>query len=307
MAPHTVFKIGGPAKFFVEAHNRDDFIAALRAAGSLGLPWMVLGAGSNVLVSDRGFPGFVVHPVGGTIRINGHLIQADGALSMARVAAESLKAGLSGFEWAVGVPGTIGGSARGNAGCFGSEMKDAIRAISVFNTVSGEVEEWAPEAAEFGYRDSIFKRRPEFAILSATLELRPLASRREGEELVRDYTLRRSKNQDIGSQSAGCVFKNIPWDRRDINREKLLERFPGIPPSGTVPGISAGFLIDQAGLRGYQIGGVKISERHGNFFINAGQATAEEVVMLIGLAKERVHRFCGLLLEEEIQYVGFYE
>lgn len=305
LSGRTVFKIGGPAKFFAEVRGRDDFLAALRAAGSLGLPWMVLGAGSNVLVSDRGFPGLVIRPVGGTIEIDGHLIRADAAVSMARVAAESLKAGLSGFEWAVGVPGTIGGSVRGNAGCFGSEMKDAIRAISVFNTVSGEVEEWAGEVAEFGYRDSIFKRRPGFAILSATLELRPSASRKESEELVRDYTLRRSKTQDIGSQSAGCIFKNIPWDRHDVDREKLLKRFPEMPPSGTVSGISVGFLIDQVGLRGYRIGGVKISERHGNFFINTGQAKAEEVVMLIGLAKERVHSFYGLLLEEEIQYVGF--
>ena len=304
MALHTVFKVGGPAKFFAEVRGRDDFIAALQAAVSLGLPWMVIGAGSNVLVSDLGFPGFVIRPVGGTIEINGNFIRSDAAVSMARVAAESLKAGLSGFEWAVGVPGTIGGSVRGNAGCFGSEMKDAIRAISIFNTASGEVEEWAGETAEFGYRDSIFKRRAELAILSVTLALKPSLDSKKSEELMRGYTLHRAKTQDIGSQSAGCIFKNIPWDRRDINRDNLLKRFPGMPPSGTVPGISAGFLIDQVGLRGYQIGGAKISERHGNFFINAGQAKAEEVMMLIGLAKERVHRSCGLLLEEEIQYVG---
>lgn len=304
LAGHTVFRIGGPARFFVTADQTEDCMSALRAARSLGLPWVILGGGSNVLVSDRGFRGMVIRPTGGAINIAGDRLRADAALPMARVVSESLASGLRGFEWAIGVPGTIGGSVRGNAGCFGSEMRDAVEAISVFNTHSGETEEWSAEAAEFGYRSSIFKRRPELVVTAATLRLRP-GDPAEGQALVRAYTAHRTAAQDIGSQSAGCIFKNVPWDRRDIDQEKLLARFPGLGPSGTVPGISAGFLIDRVGLKGYRIGGAKISERHGNFILNTGGATAEEVIMLIALAKERVHRTYGILLEEEIQYVGF--
>lgn len=304
LAPHTVFHIGGPARFFVQAEGHDDLIAALRAARASGLPWMVLGAGSNVLVADSGFPGVIIRPTGGRVSIANSRVVADAAVPMARVVAASLAAGLRGFEWAIGVPGTIGGSVRGNAGCFGGDMAGVILAITVFNVATGEVEEWSGEAAEFGYRVSIFKRRPELVVLGATLAL-ARGDPTQGQQLVRTYTAHRATEQDVGSQSAGCIFKNIPWTRRDINPQRLHERFPAIPPSGTVSGISAGFLIDEAGLKGYRIGGARVSERHGNFFLNTGGATAEEAVMLIALAKERVHRAYGVLLEEEIQYVGF--
>ncbi len=304
LARHTVFRIGGPARFFVTADTRDDFTAVLKAAGSSGLPWMILGAGSNMLVSDRGFPGMVVRPMGGEVRASGSRVTADAAVPMARVVAEALAKGLRGFEWAIGVPGTIGGSVRGNAGCFGGEMQDVVRSVTIFDTASGNIEEWSADAAEFGYRDSIFKRRPELVILAATLGLQagdPL----EGQRRVREYTAHRAKTQDIGLQSAGCAFKNVPWSRRDVDKETLIRRFPEFSGFHAHLGIPAGFLVDRVGLKGRQIGRAKISERHGNFFLNTGGASAEEVIMLAGLVKEHVHRRYGLLLEEEIQYIGF--
>lgn len=304
LAHHTAFRIGGPAHLFVVADGRDDFVSALQAVRSSGMPWMVLGSGSNVLVSDRGFPGIVVHPVGGAVSASGNRLRVDAGVTMGMAVAESLASGLRGFEWAIGVPGTVGGSVRGNAGCFGGDMAGVVRAVTVFNAATGGIEEWSADAAEFGYRDSIFKRCPELVILSATLGLQagdPI----EGQRLVREFTARRSGTQDIGSRNAGCVFKNIPWGRRDISRELISVHFPELPPSGTVDGLSAGFVIDQAGLKGCQIGGVRISPLHGNFFLNIGGASAEDVVMLAGLAKERIHRRYGLLLEEEIQLVGF--
>ncbi len=304
LARHTVFRIGGPARFFVTADGSEDFVAALRGVVSAGLPWRILGAGSNVLVADRGFAGAIIRPVGGLVEVNGNRMRVDAALPMARVVSESLAAGLRGFEWAIGVPGTIGGSVRGNAGCFGGEMKDVVRAVTVFDARMGAIEEWSADAVEFGYRDSIFKRRPELVILAATLGLQP-GDPLEGQRRVGEYTAHRTATQDIGSHSAGCAFKNIPWSRRDIKRERVLQKLPNLPPSGTVSGISAGFLIDQAGLRGYRVGGAKVSERHGNFILNTGRATAEDVAILLALAKERVHRNYGLLLEEEIQLVGF--
>lgn len=301
---HTVFRIGGPARFFVIAEGRDDFIAALRGVKSAGIPWFILGSGSNIIAADRGFAGAVIRPVGGTMEASGNRIRADASIPMARVVAESLAHGLRGFEWAIGVPGTIGGSVRGNAGCFGGEMKDVVRAVTVFNTATGDIEEWAGEAAEFGYRDSIFKRRPEFVILSATLGLQP-GDPWEGQRRVREYTAHRAATQDIGSQTAGCMFKNIPWRRRDIEAERMISRFPDLARFREQYAIPAGFLVDTAGLKGRQIGRAKISERHGNFFLNTGGASAEDVIMLTSLAKEHVHRRYGVLLEEEIQYVGF--
>ncbi len=304
LAPHTVFKIGGPADVYVEAATTDELIRALQEAKSRDIPWCILGAGSNVLVSDAGYRGVVIHPTGGSIRFDGDGVTADAGVTMARVVAESLRHSLRGFEWAIGVPGTIGGSVRGNAGCFGSEMKDVVRAVHVYDADRGVREVWPADRASFGYRESAFKHRPEIVVLSCELALVP-GDRREGEGLVREYTAHRAKTQDIGSQSAGCIFKNIPWGRPDIVDASVRRRFPNPPPSGTVDGISAGFLVDQAGLKGYRIGGASISQRHGNFFLNSGGATAEDVRSLIRIAKDAVREKFGLTLEEEIQYVGF--
>ncbi|RJQ36759.1 UDP-N-acetylmuramate dehydrogenase [Candidatus Parcubacteria bacterium] len=304
LAKHTVFRIGGPARFYADVDSRDQWIAAFSFAEDHGVPWMVLGAGSNVLVSDAGFPGLVIHPVGGGVRHENGVVEADAGVSMARVVADTLVHGLRGFEWAIGVPGTIGGSVVGNAGCFGSEMKDVVVSILAYDTEARAARDVPAAACAFGYRDSMFKRAPQLVVLAARLALQPGDAAR-GQELVRAYTFKRHAGQDIGAQTAGCAFKNIPWTRRDIDKDAVLRQFPDVGRSGTVPGIAAGLLIDRAGLKGYQIGGAKISERHGNFIINVGNARAEDVVMLIALAKERVHRMFGIFLEEEIRYIGF--
>lgn len=304
LARHTVFRIGGPARFFVAAATAEDIAGAIHVAEDRGLPWLVLGSGSNVLVSDRGFPGVVIHPTDGRISTAGVELIADAGVTMAKAVACALRAGLCGFEWAIGVPGTIGGSVRGNAGCFGSEMKDVVRSFAVFNAATGRTETWPGSAAQFGYRQSTFKSSPELVVLGATLALRP-GDPAAGLKLVRAYTAHRAETQDIGTQSAGCMFKNVPWVRRDVDPERLLERHPDLTPFRQNPAIPAGFLIDQVGLKGHRVGAAKVSERHGNFFLNTGGATAEEVTILVGVAKEYVHRSYGLLLEEEIQYIGF--
>jgi len=304
LARHTVFKIGGPARFFVSVSSRNELVAALRFARAERLSWIVLGAGSNVLVSDRGFPGVVIHPEGGAITYEGNAVRADAGVQMARLVADTLEHGFSGFEWAIGIPGSVGGSVRGNAGCFGGQMQDVVASVCVYNASADVVETWRGVDAKFGYRTSVFKERPELAVLDATIALKP-GDAGEGRILVKEYVARRSWGQDIGVPSAGCAFKNIPWNRRSIDGADFRRQFPDVPASGTVLGIPVGYLIDQVGLRGYRVGGAKISERHGNFIVNTGNATAEDVVMLIGVAKERVHRTYGILLEEEIQYVGF--
>lgn len=304
LSAHTIFRIGGPARFFVEAAAADDFLEALGAVRESGLPFYILGAGSNVLVSDKGFPGTVIRARGGKIAFDGNRARIGAGVPMAQAAVESLKKNLRGFEWAAGIPGTIGGSVVGNAGCFGGETKDFLVSARVFSIASGKIEEWSKEAFEFGYRDSILKRRPGIAVLDAVFEFKP-GSTAEGMALARDYTRRRINGQDIGARSAGCAFKNIPWSRRDVDAGRMLARFPELAEFKDKPAIPAGFLIDRAGLKGRRVGKARISERHGNFILNAGGATAEEILILIGIAKEYVHRKFGLLLEEEIRYVGF--
>ncbi len=304
LAPHTVFQIGGPARFFAEVASPEDLAEAMTLAVEQKLPWRVLGAGSNVLVADRGFDGVVIHPVGGTVRRERNTLIADAAVPLARVVRESLGHGLRGFEWAIGIPGTVGGSVYGNAGCFGREMKDVVESVTVFSAAKGTTEQLSRATCGFAYRSSIFKRRPELVVLDATLWLAP-GDPTEGQALLRALTARRIETQDIGSASAGCAFQNIPWDRRDVSRVRPDLRFPELAAFRDEPTIPAGFLIDQAGLKGRCIGNACVSDRHANYIVNRGGATAAEVIMLIGLIKEYVHRKYGLALEEELQYIGF--
>ena len=304
LSRHTVFGVGGPARFLITAEDRFDIASAVAAARERKMPWVIIGAGSNTLVSDRGFPGMVIRPRNGTITVTGTNLTAEAGAPMARVVADAIRLGLAGFEWAIGVPGTIGGSVRGNAGCFGSEMADVVRSVTVLNTLTGGVEEWSNDACEFAYRDSAFKRHPEFVVLAATIAL-TAGSGPESQRLVYGYTAERTATQDIGGRTAGCMFKNVPWSRRGVNRDRILKRFPPAGPFAADRGLPAGFLIDQIGLKGFRVGGAEVSRRHGNFFLNVGGATAEHIVTLAGIVKERVHRHFGILLEEEVQLIGF--
>ena len=301
---YSVFKIGGPARYFAVVKSEDDLVEALKFAGNKNLSIFILGAGSNILVSDKGFDGLVIkmdlqdlHYAGG-----GKLIVGSG-VSMARVVNESVKSGLSGFEWGIGIPGTIGGSVRGNAGCFGSEMKDAVETVSAVNTKDFQKSIFTNEECRFRYRDSYFKHSPSFVIVSAVLTLSQgdlLISRKK----ILEYTTHRSQTQDIGAKSAGCIFKNIPWE--DVqNKQALLKEFTDLQQFLKRPTLPASYLIDQAGLKGKTIGSVYVSPKHANYIVNKGGGKAEEVMMLIALIKERVHTKYNVFLEEEIQLVGF--
>ena len=257
-----------------------------------------------MLVSDKGFGGLLVRMTGGEVRADGERLIADAGVMMARAVTESAKAGLGGFEWGIGIPGTIGGSVRGNAGCFGGQMQGVVERVMVFDSTRNIKYEMPNTECHFSYRDSIFKRHPERVILSAVLRLHtsdPAAVQAQ----VRRITGERLAIQDIGAKSCGCIFKNISWTRKDVDREKLLAEFPELAQFKDRPTIPASFLIDAAGLKGKQVGKVIISPKHANFFVNEGSATAEEVVMLTAIAKDTVRRTYGLRLEEEIQHVGF--
>ncbi len=304
LAPFTFYKIGGLVRYFFEAKNSEELREAVVFAANHGIPIFILGAGSNILVSDKGYGGLVIRLSGGEVRTEGREMLAGAGVMMARAATEASKAGLTGFEWAIGVPGTIGGSVRGNAGCFGSEMKDVVENVEIFDTKEAKARVLDAPALKFGYRDSIFKKHPEWIIISATLKLKK-DDYSKIQERIKLLSAERAEKQDIGTKSCGCIFKNVSWRRKDINKDELLESFPELNQFKDRENIPASFLIDSAGLKGKRIGQVFVSPKHANFFINDGGATAEEVIMLIGVTKDAVERKFGILLEEEIQYVGF--
>ncbi len=303
LAPYTIYKIGGRARFFIEAADSAVVERAVLFARERSLPFFVLGAGSNVLVADEGFDGLVIHMTGGAVATAGEILTADAGVSMARLVAEAAKAGLGGIEWGIGIPGTVGGSVRGNAGCFGGEMAHSVERVRVL-AAGGEAQktfELANAECEFGYRNSVFKRHPEWIVLSAAFVLRrgdPAAIR----EKIAAYTKERLAKQDIGTQSCGCIFKNVSWS--GVDRAALAARLPEAEKFAAGPNVPASFLIDRAGLKGARSGRAVISSRHANFFVNEGGATARDVAALIERAKAAVRDRYGIELEEEIQRIG---
>ncbi|MDO8600860.1 MAG: UDP-N-acetylmuramate dehydrogenase [bacterium] len=306
LAQYSVFKIGGPARFFVVAKTKDALIEALHFAKEKTMPFFMLGAGSNILVADKGFGGIVIKNELNTIAANEDtgIIRADAGISMPRLVVEAAKHSIAGFEWGIGIPGSIGGSVRGNAGAFGKEIKDVLVSASVYDIETGKEKTLTNENCAFGYRDSIFKHHPNLIILSATFQ------GEKGEQSaiqnrIKEISGVRSKTQDIGAKCAGCIFKNPKWPNEPENRARLLKEFPELTQFQDRETIPASYLIDHAGLKGKRIGNAEVSFAHANYITNEGGATADEVIQLIAFIKEYVHRMYGVMLEEEIQYVGF--
>jgi UDP-N-acetylmuramate dehydrogenase len=306
LAPFTVIKIGGPARFFAAVGSVEEVQEVIQFAAQKKLAFFLLGAGSNILVSDDGFPGLAVRMRDDSIRIEGETAIVGAGTMMPRLAVETVRAGLTGFEWGVGVPGTVGGSIRGNAGCFGGEMKDVVSSVNIFDVEKATSYKLQATSCNFDYRDSIFKKNPQWIIVDAIFKFKK-ANPAEAQNLfdaVKKKSELRVVEQPIGEKTMGSTFKGV-----SINNEiEMRLEHAGI--SGTQAKnrrgfISAGFFIEQAGLKGYRVGGAGISSKHANFIINAGTATALDVVRLITHIKDAVKEKFGIVLEEEIQYVGF--
>jgi UDP-N-acetylmuramate dehydrogenase len=276
LAPYTTFKIGGPAKYFYIAKTIDNLVKAVQIARELKISYFVLGGGSNILVSDKGFDGLVIKIKDLRPEIKDATITAGAGLALAKLVDASIKEGLTGLEWAIGIPGTVGGAVRNNAGAFGQNMGDMIESVRVLRGF-GPVK-LNNKQCQFGYRDSIFKHNKDI-ILEVKLKLRK-GDKKESKRLIGQYLSRRKETQPLKYPSAGCVFKN---------------------PAG----YSAGQLIDKCGLKAKQIGGAQISQLHANFIINRGRAKARHVVELIEFIKQKVKDTFNIELEEEIEYVGF--
>ncbi len=279
MSKHTSFRIGGPAELFVVAKDTNVLCRWMQIVWELGAPYFLLGKGTNILVSDEGLRGLTIkdecEETG--FGADDDTVYAEAGASLARLATEVSQAGLSGLEWAIGIPGTVGGAIVTNAGAFGSCIADILLEVSVLG-YDGAVRTLAPRDLDFGYRRSHFLgQEPREVILSARLGLD-----REGKELIETrltrYMERRRATQPLES-SAGSVFRN--------------------PVGG-----AAGWFIERAGLKGLSIGDAQVSEKHANFIINRGRARAQDVLDLIEMVREKVERQFDVRLELEIELIG---
>ncbi len=288
LGPRTSYQIGGPAEYFAVGHSRDEVVALVRAARGLGLPWHVLGRGTNLLVADAGVPGLVVAnraEESGLIRTAGEEgAWTDAGVVLQQLAQRACRAGLGGLEWAVEIPGTVGGAVFGNAGAFGSSTSEVVTEVEALGP-SGEVVTLSGAGLGFAYRHSHFKTEKgrQAVVLGARMRLR----RGRVPELLAAAEANRRQRQGTQpwGRCAGSVFRNPPPAADGENR-------------------AAGYMIDQLGLKGYAVGRARVSPVHANFIMNDGGATAAEIWALIAHLRERVREQYGVELELEIQVWG---
>ena len=278
MSQHTTFKIGGPADYFLMPDKGEDVGRVIKICKEKEIPYFILGNGSNLLVGDGGYRGAVIQIYRNmsSVTVEGNEITAQAGALLSAVAAAAKNASLTGFEFAGGIPGTIGGAVVMNAGAYGGEMKDVLTEVTVMNA-EGDIFTLPTEELELGYRTGIIKTAG-YIVLEAKIRLKegnPEVIR----ETMKDLTIRRTTKQPLEYPSAGSTFKR---------------------PEGYF----AGKLIMDSGLAGYQVGGAQVSEKHCGFVINAGDATARDVRTLMDNVRDIVYKKYGVTLEPEVKFLG---
>ncbi len=296
---HSSYRIGGLAKHFYEPKTENEFISALAEANEQKLPVFILGGGTNILFSDSGFDGLVLKPAISTIEIHGEIMRVGAGALMKDVVEASIHAGLSGLEWAGGLPGTVGGAIRGNAGAFGGEMKDSVVTVRSLDTKSLKIVERDATDCRFGYRTSVFKEEGVEAVLLVELQLKQ-GNRETIQSAVNEKINYRNERHPMEYPNVGSIFKNV--DVRSMS-EKDIQPFAHIIKQDPFPVIPTAYLLSEAGLKGVSFGGAMFSPKHPNFIVNVLDATEADVRALITLGKSAVKEKFGIVLEEEVMYV----
>lgn len=278
MSRHTTFRIGGPADYFAVPRSAEEIKDTIAICRQEGTPYYILGNGSNLLVGDKGYRGVVIQVYKNLnqIRTEGELIYAQAGALLSKIAAEALEHSLKGFEFASGIPGTLGGAVMMNAGAYGGEMKQVIESAVVM-TQEGEIKTLSLEELDLGYRTSIIARN-NYVVLEAVIRL----TKGDAEEIrsyMEELKGKRVTKQPLEYPSAGSTFKR---------------------PEG----FFAGKLIEDAGLRGFRVGNAQVSEKHCGFVINRGGATAAEVISLMEQVADKVEANAGVRLEPEVKRIG---
>lgn len=278
MSRHTTFRIGGEAACFIRISSEEQLQKLVPYFENVGVEYFVLGKGSNLLVGDKGYPGVILQISDACQQIEAeeNRLQVQAGAALSKVAFFAMERGLEGLEFAAGIPGTVGGGVVMNAGAYGGEMKQVVESVRVLSS-EGEILTLDNDTMEFGYRTSIIRNR-NFTVLSVTFRLRE-GNREEIRARIEDFQKRRMEKQPLNYPSAGSTFKR---------------------PEGYF----AGKLIMDAGLRGFQIGDARVSDKHCGFVVNVGKATARDVTDVIEEVQEKVRERFGVSLEREVIYLG---
>ena len=287
LASYTTFKVGGAAQWFVEPRSSAEIVTALRLADAAGVPVVLLGGGSNVLVSDLGVRALVLHPRGGNVeRVDDRHLRAEAAVTINGLVRWTITHAVAGIEEWAGTPGTVGGAIYGNAHFGGRLISELVSSVQLADR-RGQVNDVPTSEMGFGYDRSRLQTTGEVVLSADFLVTSGEATALR--ERARQSLAYRKRTQPLHMPSAGCVFQNP------------------VPGTDEVPaGIpwSAGALVDRAGLKGAAVGGARVSPAHGNFIVNEGTATAAEIRQLIERCREEVRRQFGVVLHEEIVYLG---
>lgn len=278
MSRHTTFRAGGKAEYFVSPRSASRLAEVILLCRQEGMPYYILGNGSNLLVSDSGFSGVIIDMTSGfeSISITGSQVKAEAGVLLSKLASKAREEALTGLEFAAGIPGTLGGAVVMNAGAYGSEMKEVLTSVTVMDR-NGKVLRLSKEELELGYRRSIIPEKG-YIVLEAELLLQS-GNPEEIRERMQELAAKRKEKQPLEYPSAGSTFKR---------------------PEGYF----AGKLIEDAGLKGYQIGGARVSEKHCGFVINGGGATAKDIMDLCIYVQQKVREQSGVELKMEVKCLG---
>jgi UDP-N-acetylmuramate dehydrogenase len=297
LARHTRFALGGPAPIFADTENEVAFVSAVAVLGAGSTPWTVIGEGSNLVVSDRGYEGIVLRYRGAALWRDGDRVMAEAGATLQSLVDFTVRNGLEGLDRMTGIPGFVGAAIYGNAGAYGQSTSDTLESVRFLD--GGQIREFSNEECEFRYRDSVFKRRKDWLLLSAVFRLHPgdATVLKSGSD---EILATRNRKFPPEMRCAGSVFKNLLLDELS---ESVGERVPpAVVKKGKVP---AAWFLEQVGARGMRHGGIHIADYHANLIYNAGGATTAELREVLDDLKRRVLERFGLRLEEEVQFLGF--
>ena len=296
LSQHTRFGIGGPASILVEAPDSASFVAALQIARDSGLNYVVIGGGTNLIVSDDGFRGVVLKLIARNISIDGENVSADAGVVLQDLVDTTVDHGLKGLETMTGIPGFTGAAVYGNAGAYGHSISESVTSVSFFN--GQEIRRIDNAACQFHYRESIFKQHKDWIIFSADLRLAPADASVLRAAADKILAVRNAKYPPT-MKCAGSIFKNF-----------LLAELPGtvadqVPKTSVIEGkVPSAWFLEQVGAKGMREGGIEVASYHANLIYNVGDGTARELRSVIGELKRRVRERFGIEVQEEVQYVG---
>jgi UDP-N-acetylmuramate dehydrogenase len=296
LSRYTRFGIGGPADLYAETEDAEAFGAAVAAARASGIPTVVIGGGTNLIVSDRGFRGIVLRYRGERLAATGTCVHADAGAVLERLVDFAIERGLEGLEALAGIPGSVGAAIYGNAGAYGHSISERVTSVRCFDGAA--VRSLGNRECQFAYRESIFKSRKEWIVLSAELSL-AIGDAARLRQTAGEILRARTEKFPASMKCAGSIFKNLLFSELPPRAART------VPPSAVREGkVPAAWFLEQAGAKGMSRGDIHVADYHANLIYNGGAGTAADLRALIEDLKARVRTRFGLELEEEVQYVG---